>query len=171
MRHLLILRHAKSDWYSGAVTDFERPLSERGKSDAPRVGRWLRREGLVPDYVISSTAKRARETALWLAREVSYRDEYVFWEGRLYEANLQTLLDVLAQCPADKKTILLIGHNPGLEQLLMYLARDTVNMPKDGKLLKTATLAHIAMPDDWAELPEGVAHLVTLTRPKQMHER
>lgn len=168
MRHLLILRHAKSDWYTGVATDFERPLSERGKNDAPRVGRWLRQEGLVPDYVICSTAKRARETALWVCREVAYREEYVDWEPQVYAATVQVLREVLALCPVEKKTVLLVGHNPGLEELLLYLARDTVKVPQDG-LLKTATLAHIAMPDDWTELPEGAAHLVSLTRPRQMH--
>ncbi len=167
MRHLLILRHAKSDWYSSAATDFERPLSERGQSDAPRVGRWLRHEGLVPDYVISSTAKRARETTLCVCREVAYRDEHVKWEGRVYAATVQVLRDVLALCPSDKKTVLLVGHNPGLEELMLFLASGTLNASEDG-LLKTATLAHLAMPDDWIDLSEGSAHLVSLTRPRQM---
>lgn len=167
MRHLLILRHAKSDWYSSAATDFERPLSERGQSDAPRVGRWLRHEGLVPDYVISSTAKRARETTLCVCREVAYRDENVEWESRVYAATIQVLRDVLALCPSDKKTVLLVGHNPGLEELMLFLAAGTLNASDDG-LLKTATLAHLAMPDDWTDLSEGSAHLVSLTRPRQM---
>lgn len=167
MRHLLILRHAKSDWYSSAATDFERPLSERGQSDAPRVGRWLRHEGLVPDYVISSTAKRARETTLCVCREVAYRDENVKWEGRVYAATIQALRDVLALCPSDKKTVLLVGHNPGLEELMLFLTSGTLNAADDA-LLKTATLAHLAMPDDWTDLSEGSAHLVSLTRPRQM---
>jgi len=167
-RELLILRHAKSDWNAGARSDFERPLAKRGKKDAPRVGEWLFREGLVPDLVISSPAERARQTAEKVCKSMDYKKTKIQWNKELYEAEGRDLLPVLARCSPDARTVLLVGHNPGLEDLVLFLVGDEVERPADGKLLSTAAIARLEMPDDWCALGPGCAHLVAITRPRNL---
>ena len=167
-RELLILRHAKSDWDSGAASDFERPLAKRGKKDAPRVGEWLYREGLVPDLVISSPAQRAKETAVKVCKSMDYKTKKIRWEKQVYAGNLTNLLRVLGRCPAEARIVLLVGHNPGLEDLVVHLAGDEVDEPKDGKLLPTATLARLETHDDWSNLDPGCAQLISITRPRNL---
>jgi len=165
-RELLILRHAKSDWGSGAKSDFDRPLNRRGKHDAPKVGAWLYREGLVPDHVVSSPAERARQTALKVCKGLDIGKKQIDWDPDLYEASVPHLLDALARCPSHAATVLLVGHNPGLEELIQYLIGDDLEPPEDGKLLPTATLARLEMPKDWGQLDRGCAQLISVTRPK-----
>lgn len=167
-RELLILRHAKSDWDSGATRDFDRPLAKRGKKDAPRVGEWLYREGLVPDLVISSSAERARQTADRVCKSMDFKKKKIQWDDDVYAAGVADLLRVLARCPAETRTVLLVGHNPGLEDLVCYLAADEVEEPSDGKLLPTAALARLEMPDDWSVLEAGCAQLIAVTRPRKL---
>ncbi|NKN32944.1 SixA phosphatase family protein [Marichromatium bheemlicum] len=167
-RELLILRHAKSDWDSGTATDFARPLAKRGRRDAPRIGAWLYREGLVPDQIISSPAERARQTALLVCRCLDLDRRCIRWAPEVYEAGLNTLLETLARCPQPANTVLLVGHNPGLEQLLRYLAGDDLEPPEKAKLLPTAAVARLEMPADWSVLEPGCAHLLALTRPRQL---
>jgi phosphohistidine phosphatase len=167
-RELLLLRHAKSDWDSGAVADFDRPLSKRGRRDAPRIGEWLYREGLIPGLILSSPAERARETALKVCKGLDCSKRDIRWESRLYEADLEALLQVLAAEANGAPSVLVIAHNPGLESLLRYLADGDLDEPKDGKLMPTAALARLEMPDDWSLLEAGCASLVTLLRPKAL---
>jgi len=166
-RELLILRHAKSDWNAGSLGDFERPLAKRGKRDAPRMGEWLYREGLVPDLVVSSPAERAKQTALKVCESMDFKKKKIHWDKDIYDADVPALLKVLSRCPAKVTTILLIGHNPGLEELLRFLAGDEVETPPDGKLLPTATLARLEMPNVWSDLDPGCAQLVGLCRPRK----
>ncbi|KAA6185418.1 histidine phosphatase family protein [Thiohalocapsa marina] len=167
-RELLVLRHAKSDWDSGAATDFDRPLAKRGKRDAPRVGAWLYREGMVPDLILSSPAVRARETALKVCKALDLKKKRIVWERAIYEAEVPTLLEALARVPDAIATVLLVGHNPGLEGLVRYLCGDDVDEPEDGKLLPTAAVARLEMPDDWSQLESGCASLLALVRPRQL---
>lgn len=165
-RELLILRHAKSAWNVDAATDYDRPLSKRGKQAAPRVGAWLRQQGLLPDLVVSSPAKRAKKTTLKVCQELGIAKREVWWEPRIYEATTRTLLEVLAEFPEGAKTVLLVGHNPGLEDLISYLCGPELAVPADGKLLPTATLARLHVPADWRTLQPGCGTLVSLTRPR-----
>lgn len=166
-RELLILRHAKSDWSAGSPSDFKRPLAKRGKKDAPRVGEWMYREGLVPDLVVSSPAERARQTALKVCNSMDCRKKKIVWVEEIYAADLSALLAVLTRCPATASTVLLVGHNPGVEELLVFLAGDEIDTPRDGKLLPTAALARLEMPMDWADLEPGCAQLVGIRRPRK----
>jgi phosphohistidine phosphatase len=165
-RELLILRHAKSDWDSGASSDFDRPLAKRGKSDAPKVGAWLYREGLVPDHVVSSPAERAKQTATKVCKCLDIKKKLISWDPEIYEGSVAQLLAALGRCPKEAATVLLIGHNPGLEQLIMHLVGEDLEIPEDGKVLPTATVARLEMPDDWTELPCGSAQLISVTRPR-----
>ncbi len=167
-RELLILRHAKSEWDLAETSDFDRPLAKRGKSDAPKVGAWLYREGLVPDVVVSSPAERARQTASKVCKRLDIKKRQIIWERDIYEADVPELLAVLARCPPEAATVMLIGHNPGLEQLIMHLVGEDLEIPEDGKLLPTATVARLEMPNDWGALGCGSGQLVSITRPRSL---
>jgi phosphohistidine phosphatase len=169
-RELLILRHAKSDWDDNAQSDFARPLAKRGKKDAPRVGAWMYREGLVPDLVVSSPAERARQTTQAVCKGLDYKRKTVVWDQAIYEAAVTDLLGLLARLPPNAKTVLLVGHNPGIEELLVYLVGDDVGELDDGKLLPTAALARLEMPHDWSNLTPGCAQLINITLPKTLRD-
>jgi phosphohistidine phosphatase len=166
-RELLILRHGKSDWEAG-TDDFHRPLKDRGKRAAQRVGVWLLQQGLLPDHVVSSPAERASVTAEKACKAMGLNARMIHREQAVYEAMTGELLQVLASCPASAQRVMLVGHNPGLEELLIYLAHESIAYPADGKLLPTATVAKLAMPDDWQGLHAGSARLLSITRPGEL---
>jgi phosphohistidine phosphatase len=170
-RHLLLLRHAKSDWNTTVAGDFERPLARRGEKNARRMGQWMHREGLLPDYVISSPAIRARDTSYRVCSELGISENDIHFDRRIYEADVTTLLAVLADCPQGRNTIMLVGHNPGLAELLAWLWGEKTALPEDGKLLPTATLAHLRMPRDWVHLERGCGRMLMLTRPRSLPEQ
>jgi len=167
-RELVVIRHAKSAWDTDARSDFDRPLKKRGRKDAPRMGRWMAEEGLRPDLVVSSPARRAKQTTMLLLEELELEEDAVRWEPCVYGAELPDLLDVLAEIPRSAGRVLLVGHNPGLEDLVLHLGGESVTIPGDGKLLPTAAAARLRMPVDWSRLPPGAASLLSLTRPKQL---
>lgn len=167
-RRLLVMRHAKSDWDSGALGDFDRPLSNRGKRDAPRMGRWLLGSKLIPDWVISSPAVRAKDTAVKVCKELGVERSAIHWETEIYGAELGQLLQVLARCPASKRLVLLVGHNPGLEALVKYLAGEPEGLPRTGNLMPTAAIACLALPEDWTALQPAIGRLEVLTYPKAL---
>lgn len=168
-RELLLMRHAKSDWASGAPGDFDRPLAARGRRDAPRMGRWLAREGLLPDHVVSSPAARARETVLAVLDELPGPALPVHWEPRIYEAGYAVLLGVLGEIPIEPRRVLFVGHNPGLEDLLCHLAGGAFpSGAKADKLLPTGALACLDMPCDWRSLAPGSARCRRVMRPKDL---
>ena len=169
-RELLLLRHAKSDWGVDNAKDFDRPLAKRGKTDAPRVGAWLYREGLVPDHVVSSPAQRARQTATKICKALEFKVRDIVWDERLYEADVRHLLAVLADCPVTARLVLLVGHNPGLEDLVRHLVGDELEEPDDRKMLPTAAVARIEMPKVWNGLERGCGQLISLTRPKALRD-
>jgi phosphohistidine phosphatase len=167
-RELLLLRHAKSAWDTGASTDYERPLARRGQKAAPKVGRFLAAEGLVPDYVISSPAARARQTALLACAEMGLGEDHVHWDRRIYHAGVRALVGVLRESPDSARRVLIVGHNPGFEQLLEYLSADPVPVPDDWKLMPTAALARLEVMVPWAELGHRQARLLSLTRSRSL---
>lgn len=168
MRELLLLRHGKSAWDAGVARDFDRPLAERGRQDAPRMGRWMRSQALMPDWIISSPAARARQTAEYVLHELTVAADRVRYDGELYMANRAALLAALGRCPADTERVLLVGHNPGLDSLLEYLCGPGLPRTRHGKLMTTAALAMLSMPADWNRLQPGCARLACLMRPKQL---
>ena len=163
-RELFILRHAKSDWDSGASMDRQRPLNKRGRKDAPRIGSWMREHYLYPGQVICSPAVRARETLAAVAAALELQPERIRYLDAMYLADLGTLLHILREIPAELDSVMLVGHNPGLDELVNYLSTTPVPRTESGKLMTTACLAHFKLPDDWNEL-EGSAELVHIVRP------
>ena len=165
-RELLLLRHGKSDWSTDA-DDFYRPLVKRGIQGAQRIGTWLAQQALTPDLIISSTAVRAHTTAEFAVNAMGISTQQIQLDDKLYLADLKQLLEIVTTCPATSQRVMLVGHNPGLEELLCYLASD-ITIPDDGKLLPTATLARLSMPRDWRTLHKGCAQLLTLRRAKTL---
>ncbi|HEY9016712.1 SixA phosphatase family protein [Thiomicrospira sp.] len=163
LRELLIWRHAKSDWSNEALEDKDRALSERGRRNAKKMADWLQAQDLLPDVILCSTAKRAQQTLNRLCKDC---DVQVFNLDSLYLANLSTLLTELAK--VDGKRILLIGHNPGLQNLIDYLRDLPLEQSSQVKLLPTAAIAQFIMPADWSELERGDGKLVAITRPKDV---
>ncbi len=166
-RRLLLLRHGKSDW-DADVDDFDRPLKGRGKRAAQRVGNWLVQQDAVPDYILASPAQRALQTARRACKAMDMAEETIRTDKRIYEAGVDDLLATLGECPETSQRVMLVGHNPGLESLIAWLARDHIPVPSDGKLVPTATLAMLAMPPDWRHLQSGCATLMSITMPADL---
>jgi phosphohistidine phosphatase len=164
MYELLVMRHGKSGWPAG-VSDEQRPLKARGEKNASRMGHWLVEQGLLPDQVISSPARRAMETAQRVCDAMAFPASRIVQQPRIYEASLDDLLQLLHELPGSLHRVLLIGHNPGLEHLLIHLC-PVIPVPDDGKLLPTASLAHLQSDHDWSALGQDGARLLSLTRPR-----
>ncbi len=147
-RRLILLRHAKSDWHSGAAKDFDRPLNIRGQRDAPRVGRWLQHNGIIPDVVCCSAALRTRQTLDLVKTELSMQAAECHFLDALYHAGEDTILALMNQYLPDQEsgTLLVVGHNPDMEMALTALVPD-VRVPADGKLMTTATVAIVDVPE------------------------
>ena len=128
MKTLLILRHAKSSWKDEEVGDHDRPLNKRGKRDAPRMGEWLAGSQPLPELIISSTAKLARKTASKLAKQCGYQG-IIELQGTLYLAPPGTYLETLRQVDEAMNRVMVVGHNPGLEQLAMAAPVNTRRCP------------------------------------------
>lgn len=159
---LLLMRHAKSEWPENLRRDFDRPLAARGEKDAPRMGKWLRKNGLVPDKVVSSPAQRARATAELVVEKLRIPRRRIIFDDRIYEAGLRQLLDVIAAHAADSDALLLVGHNPGLEELLAHLAADPPPVDAGGKLMTTAAVAVLEFGGDIGVKPRcgRLQHLI-----------
>lgn len=162
MKRLLILRHAKSSWKDQRLADHDRPLNKRGKKDAPRMGKLLRAEDLVPDLIVTSTAVRARMTAEAVADASGYEGDVVA-TGSFYQAGPEEYLAYLHDLPDTYKRVMVVGHNPGLEELLETLTGALEPLP-------TAALAQIALPiDRWQALDSATpGELVNVWRPRQL---
>ncbi len=157
-RTLILLRHAKSDW-SGDEPDRLRPLAKRGRRQAPVAGRWLDEHAGTIDLAVVSSATRAQQTwglaSAELAVPPPVRDE-----DRVYAASADELLDLVRALPADAGTVVMVGHNPGLEDLATSLTGQSVLMP-------TSALAVIGLPGDWASLTTPGAVLTAAGRPPE----
>lgn len=162
MKILLIMRHAKSSWRDDGLSDHDRPLNKRGRRDAPRMARLLVEEGLTPDLIISSTALRAVGTAEAVADEGGYQVELEFRRD-LYLAAAEASIEILRDFADDAAIVMLVGHNPGMEELIHDLHGDYMRMP-------TAAIAHVQLPiDTWSEMDEATeGELVHLWRPKEL---
>jgi phosphohistidine phosphatase len=167
-RELWLLRHGKSD-RNIAMEDFDRPLKKRGKRAAERIGIWLQQQRLMPDWIVSSPAKRALTTAKIVHKAIAVEGVVVAQDKRLYQEGFERLKTVLAECPTETRRVLLVGHNPELEDLLIYLA-GAANLPDTDKLLPTAALAKLIMPDDWSHLEAGCARFLSITCAKFLPE-
>jgi phosphohistidine phosphatase len=148
MKTLLLLRHAKSSWKQPELNDHDRPLNKRGKREAPKVGQYIKDNDLLPDLILCSIARRARDTAQAVADESGYEGE-IEQLADLYLSDTACYLDVLKRLPDDVNRVLVVGHNPDLDELLTLLTDVNQHM-------STAALAQIDLPITcWAELNEA----------------
>lgn len=122
MKRLTLLRHAKSSWKNPHLDDFDRPLNKRGQTNAPEMGRRLVQRKMTPDVILSSPARRAAETATLVAAELGYAPEKIDYRTNLYAADLTSLVEVVQSLREESRHVLLIGHNPGLTELALFLA-------------------------------------------------
>jgi phosphohistidine phosphatase len=161
MKTLYLMRHARPSPRGPGLEDFDRPLSSRGREEAPRVGEFIREENLRVDLMISSPAARARETAA-LVRESARLSADLLFDERIYEADAARLLEVVTQAADSAGALLLVGHNPGLEELLTLLTGERRSMT-------TAALARVALDvDEWAEVRGRAGRLERFVRPDEL---
>jgi phosphohistidine phosphatase len=159
MKTLLLLRHAKSSWKTGSVKDFDRPLNQRGLKTAPHVGKLLRKRKLKLDLVLSSPAERARQTTQLMLESAQLSIE-LRYDERIYEASAARLLEIVSQIDDSADVAMLVGHNPGIEELLEVLTGESGRMP-------TAALARIELNiEKWNKVRAGAGRLEWLTKPK-----
>ena len=159
MKTIYLLRHAKSSWDDASLSDFERPLNERGLNTAPFMGEVITRRGYKPALVITSPAKRAATTAE-LVKESAGLNAELRSDHRIYEASPNTLRTVAAETDDDVDSVMLVGHNPGMEGFVRYLTGRVEPMP-------TAALAVIELSiDSWKALDADCGKIVEIIRPK-----
>lgn len=166
MKTLLLLRHAKSSWEDRSLSDHDRPLNERGERDAPRMGQLLRDEGLWPDLILSSTARRARRTAELMVADpdddTPDDDTEIRYLSELYLADPADCLAAVRRVGGEAQCVLVVGHNPGLEMLLQSLTDEWHRLP-------TAALARVELAiDAWKDLEPRGGELAGLWRPREM---
>lgn len=165
LRELMLLRHGKSCRKS-SLSDIERPLEDKGKKATLKIRNWLKAQSLLPDLILTSPAKRALQT---LKRVCPDKTTNIIEVPELYLADLNSLLSVLANCP-NANRVLIIGHNPGLEQLISYLSQTQIesSLSPQTKLFPTSALAHFIMPESWQSLNAGEGKLTKLIRPRDL---
>lgn len=170
MRRLMLLRHAKSDWSAPGRPDRDRVLSARGERAAPLMGRYLAEQGLIPQHAIVSVAERTRQTWQRLGKAVTGTPGVTFDE-RIYEAAPLDILAAIGDAPAAAQTLLVVGHNPGLQSLALALtgtgsgkARRTL-----AEKFPTAALAVIDFDlPDWRSMSPGSGHLERFITPREI---
>ena len=171
MKSLGLFRHAKSDWHDARARDFDRPLNARGRKGAKVMARHIADFGRKWEHVIASPAVRVAETIELGAKEIG-QVVPVNWDRRIYLASSATLLDLLHEQDGDPASILMIGHNPGLEDLIFDLVPDDGSSPlRDVVEEKFPTAAFAVLEldiDHWADAHEGCARLVHLMRPRDL---
>jgi len=160
MKNLLILRHAKSAYPPDVTDDFDRPLNGRGKKDAPRIARLLCAFGPTPERIVSSPALRARETAEAVVAGLGAAAELLSFDERLYLASTDVLNQVAGELPDALSSVLIVAHNPGMEQWIGRLCGGNVRMP-------TAGLAAIELPiSRWIDVERVRGQLQWLVIPR-----
>jgi phosphohistidine phosphatase len=168
MRRVYLLRHAKSSWKDGSLADRERPLAGRGRKAARAMAGHLEDEGIRPDLVLCSPARRTRETLERIEDALGDGIEARF-EDALYGATEATLLRCLNALPDEVDSVMLIGHNPGLEDLAMALASEGAELDRLREKFPTAALATIDLPADrWSAVERGRGELVAFVRPRDL---
>ncbi|WP_308797416.1 SixA phosphatase family protein [Agromyces silvae] len=160
MKTLFIVRHAKSDWGHPGLADHDRPLNDRGRGDAPRMGRRLAERGVRPGLIRSSTALRARTTAAALADELGLDEASVQLDESMYATSVAHLLEVVVELDDTAATAILVGHNPEFSALVGRLTGADVELP-------TCTIAEVRLPvERWTDAADAAGELVRVDSPK-----
>lgn len=129
MKVLFLVRHGQSSWDDVKLADRERPLTDKGKSDATKMGKRLAESEVAVDMLVSSPAKRALATAEAIARKLDFKRRSIVQDERIYTGQVDDLLQLVREMDDDHKRVMLVGHNPLLSELVLYLAGKDVNLP------------------------------------------
>jgi phosphohistidine phosphatase len=168
---LTLFRHAKSSWDDSVPRDFDRPLNKRGEKAAVTMGTWVKRTGLTFDHVVASPAVRVIETIDQFVKGTAQRLE-PNWDRRIYLASSATLMDVLRDQSDEHRSVLMVGHNPGLEDLVLDLCPDDGTSPLRASVWEkypTAAIARMELNvNHWSELERGLGHLTHFIRPRDL---
>ena len=160
MKTIYLLRHAKSSWDDDSLSDFDRPLNERGQNTAPFMGETIAKRGYLPERIISSPANRAARTAQ-LIKESAGLNSNIAYDDRIYEASPSTLRQVASEVDDVVDALMLIGHNPGMEGFIRYLTGRIEPMP-------TAAFAVIELGiDRWNDINADTGKIIEIIRPKE----
>jgi phosphohistidine phosphatase len=171
MKRLIILRHAKSGWDVPVARDYDRPINDRGQRASVAMGEYVKQTGLQIDSIVASPAIRVSETLDLFVPAAGLTLE-THWDRRIYLASSASLIEVLHDIPDHADNVMMAGHNPGLEDLILELvpddgtsaARDIVE-----DQFPTAAIAVLDIPvDRWTDVGKPVAALTTLTRPRDI---
>lgn len=169
MKTLTLLRHAKSGWDDPGLRDFDRPLNQKGQRAALAVGRHLKSLGLVFDHVVASPAVRVTETLEQV--ESGYGSALApAWDQRVYLASVSTLLDIIHELPVGAERALIVGHNPGLEELILFLVPDGGSL-RDSVETKFPTASVAELRFDvarWSDVGAHDADLICFIRPRDL---
>ena len=160
MKKLYLIRHAKSSWKNIGESDKERPLNKRGKHDAPLMGKLLRDRGVFFDLIMSSPAVRALTTAKIIAQEVSYLEQSIVINPRIYEASFETMIDEIQTLPNEMNIVAMFGHNPTFSYLANHFGHDLINLPTCGIVMIEVGV------DDWAEVNIENSKVIAIDFPK-----
>lgn len=165
MKTLYIIRHGKSDWSDPSLNDFERPLNKRGKKNALFMGEVLAQKKVHPDLIVSSPALRAKMTAKEIAKKVGYNTKKIVYEEGLYMADINQIEDVLKKISSSKKSVFIVGHNPGFTRFAEYISGYEIdNIPTCGIFCVTFKS------DDWQSIKKETAKFISFEYPKKYKE-
>lgn len=167
-RKLIIMRHAKSDWNDHSLADFDRPLNKRGTKDAPRMAQWMVTQNLKPDILISSPALRAKQTASEVIKQLKLPEASVVFDKQMYLASTETLFNIVRAQNDECETVMLVGHNPGLENLALAITEDQMPHQFDGGLMTTANIFLFHVETSWSNVKPKCAKFIQLMRPKEL---
>jgi phosphohistidine phosphatase len=165
MKRLYLLRHAKSSWDDPTLADHDRPLAARGRRAAKVMGEHLRREGIAPELVLCSSSERTRQTLTLIAPGLGESADAQV-KPELYAASAADLLEALHEVPAEVESVMVIGHNPAIQDLALSLAGDGPEVARVRSKFPTAALATLEFRASWRELARASAELVSYVKPK-----
>jgi len=162
MKNLLLMRHAKSSWKDDSLEDHQRPLKKRGRKDSKRIAKVIQKSNLVPDLILSSSAVRSRETVEIVVQTLDYHNTIAF-SDELYMGEPDDFIHALRDLSKELNTVMIVGHNPGLEAYLQIIDGEIESVP-------TAGLGHLVLAiDDWKEISlDTMGDLIGFWRPKDL---
>lgn len=161
-----MIRHAKSSWANPLQSDFDRPLNDRGKRDAPAMGKKLKKAGIIPNLVICSTAKRTEATAKYICNAVQYDMSNVQWEEKLYHCIPAVFEEVIYSVADDIGTVFIIAHNPGITEFVNQLSPGfyVSNLPTSG------TVAVTFEADSWTQFSPAKKEVIFFEHPRNEND-
>lgn len=162
MKTLYLIRHAKSSWANSVISDCNRPLNDRGKRDAPEMGNRLFKRGEIADLIVSSSAKRARKTAIKIAKAIKYPKSDIALKENLYHANYREIINTINQLDNSFQSAYFIGHNPGMSIAASELTGTNINM------VTTSVVKIEFETDEWSEVFDGTGDLIYHDYPKAL---